>query len=466
MISSRAQHSDPNLEQFAEIKSRGGASLRWINVFFLVSIVLAAWSPIKALAYVLPPMLLLVAVLMLRDRFLLLASLTAIALFILGALLGYVNTGELAAPNVVAAFLTYSGALLLFASRRTLTSSINDRMPLLVHRIILIQGAIGIVQAAFGFLQAGGFDGSNGDRVEGTIHIALISDNSFSNVMFASNIAFCMIYLMPWYMKKMYLRSLFVGGLVFVLASVVHLIIMVALAVGIAFLVVGIRKLNYRVLVPSLVIAGLMLVASLLLPGNFAVIPKFVNQFQSDETPKARIVKRALDELPSDYDLFPIIGLGPGQMTSRAGLIMTGRFFGGLNNPQSLPGVEPTVTGPQQEYVMDLWYWTAANVYFGSTHQPFFSWMSVYTEFGAPALLLLFSIVVLTCRWAYRSDRSRDQLLAVSITAGLMLLFLEGFQENYWETPQAILLGVVLIRLMMLQLRDTKRLPTELSASL
>ena len=75
--------------------------------------------------------------------------------------------------------------------------------------------------------------------------------------------------------------------------------------------------------------------------------------------------------------------------------------------------------------------------------------MSVYTELGAPALLAVFVYgAILLIRMKVRAESPQEKWLAVSSGAGICFLLLLGFQENYWEVPQAILVGLMLVQTM------------------
>jgi hypothetical protein len=158
------------------------------------------------------------------------------------------------------------------------------------------------------------------------------------------------------------------------------------------------------------------------------------------------MIDRALTEMPREYPAMPFIGLGLGQFSSRAALISTGLYFGGITNPRTLPFLKDQRSQVFMEDFLDLWV-DSVEQNQGSTTVPWFSWMSVYTELGAPALVLIFAYVwILLRRMKLRAHTGSTRWLATAAGAALVLFVIMGFQENYWEIPQAILIGMMLIQ--------------------
>src|SRR5690606_23750128 len=185
---------------------------------------------------------------------------------------------------------------------------------------------------------------------------------------------------------------------------------------------------------------GVSWMAWALLRTNLGHVPTFARVMLAGQYPRAVVVERMMTEAPDEYSMMPVLGLGPGQFGSRAALLGTGMYFGGVVNPRPLPLVPTGMSEPFRRYALDQWLAASANPAFGSTHQPFFSWLSVYTEFGAVgfgALVVLVAGLLFRMKAAVRDDRDRIQAMAVG--AGVIFLFLLGLQENYWEIPQAIL---------------------------
>jgi hypothetical protein len=190
---------------------------------------------------------------------------------------------------------------------------------------------------------------------------------------------------------------------------------------------------------------------AVLLAGNLGSLPYFATEFFAGELPKGEMIRRALFEMPDEYPTMPITGLGAGQFSSRASLIATGLYFGGIDNPKDVPFISGEASKPVEDHLYDLWLAARESGKFGggSTVRPFFSWLSVYTEFGAIAFLGVFAYgLVLLARLKRNAQTGVQKWWAVSAGAGIMFFFLIGFQENYWEVPQAILIGLMLVQVM------------------
>lgn len=385
-----------------------------------------------------------------RKTFLVLLCIVAINLFYFLVNSQYVIIGGLLAA------VTYGTLLFLFitpveslADPRTL-----ERMTSLVSKVLFIEGCFGILQAIVAAWQSGSFDFGNGDAVEGTIRLGFTPDEGFGNPMFAANICFMLLAMVPVLTSKK--RSSYLpvilGALAFVLASVMHMIIFMVIAIVLSFLFfspsipASFKKVGF--VIPLLLVP---VVAGILLANNLNTLPGLVTSFRNGDQPKAEILNRALFEMPHAYPAMPLIGLGPGQFSSRAALISTGLYFGGITNPKTLPFLRDQVSTPLASYLMDLWLEASNEAVYGnsSTAKPFFSWISVYTEFGGLVFLgTAIYAAMLLFRMKARAQSNRKRWIAVSAGAGIVFLFLLGFQENYWEVPQALLVGLMLIQVM------------------
>ena len=142
-------------------------------------------------------------------------------------------------------------------------------------------------------------------------------------------------------------------------------------------------------------------------------------------------------------------GLGPGQFSSRAALIVTGQYFGG-NNPVALPLIPVQMSEPMDEYFWDDFVAARSNRHYGSTHQPAFSWLSVFVEMGVVVTLLIaFFIFFLLARIRHYVRTYRDAILAMALSMGILFVCFLGIQENYWEIPQAIFPGLLILKAML-----------------
>jgi len=163
---------------------------------------------------------------------------------------------------------------------------------------------------------------------------------------------------------------------------------------------------------------------------------------------KLTLLHRLLTQVRLEHPAAFAFGFGPGQFASRAALIGTGLYFGGLQSPRGLPVLDAVRPPATEAYVMDLWVEVSKIRSAGSSLRPFSSWLAVMSEAGVAGCLLVAAVtLVLLWRAGGRARHSGQRLLGLSFGAMLIFLFLLGAQEHYWETPQAILPGCMLLKL-------------------
>lgn len=322
---------------------------------------------------------------------------------------------------------------------------------------VIVQAAVGTAQAAGGFMIHKSFDDGVGDVVEGTIHMALSPSGSFANPMFAVGMTFLLLGLLIRIRQQRYLLLPFAwGGAVLVLASVVHVLLLVAAACVVGF--VWVLKSQYlRLLVtPLVMLTVLSAFAVTTLPGNFQDVGRYGSLLMEGQLPKTAIAVTATTEMPAAYPHMPLIGLGPGQFSSRAALLTTGRYAQG----GTVPLVPPATSEPTERYLMGPLQASRRGHHFGSTGQPLSSYLSVYSEFGILALLaaglFLLHMLLVARRGASRGAYNVE---AWVFATGCVFLFLLGFQENYWETTQAILPGTMFLKILHDLLLRESRIP-------
>ena len=417
----------------------------------ILAAALICWTPFNALSYV-APFVVIGLVLLSSDGTRLLKRLFVwVYIWVsLVSIYGLVNS-EFQFGNAIIAFVTWAGIVVTL-----LLPGDGMQSPVLLHKtkklawnILLIESLWGIAQGIYGYTRTGSFDLANGDYVEGTIHPSLEPELTYSNVMFAINMALLLLFLLPEVWRRRSLRNIVVyglGTLAFVMASVFHAILFLITAVGISWFLIWGRRLRLSRAVGVGIVSGVILVlAGAFLPRNLGTARSFALQIFRGEVPKSVSVVVALTEMPRDYWFLPIIGLGPGQYASRAALISTGLYFGGLDNPRHIRYLPNKVTDAQAQYLLPLWQWHESNRYWGSTQKAYFSSLSVYTEFGLLGLLAVTVTLVFLLRRVHRLLRVYDIEKFVLITA-ILFIFLLGFQENNWEVPQAWFSGLLFLK--------------------
>ena len=308
--------------------------------------------------------------------------------------------------NGLLSFITYS-SLLAFAYPSVISSKEYsfEKYAQLMIGIIFIEGCFGIMQRVL----APFFIGANksaGDVVEGTINpLSFIHGHSgFSNQFFVINMLCFMTFCFPMLLrKKQYLVPFFIGFIAVVLASVGHVFISFILAVVVTFIIFEGPTLLVK---PKLLFAFVFILVSML--SVFATLDETVykstdrqfNMFIGGETPKSKAMIKVFTKLGEQQPNMHIIGVGPGNYSSRAGIIASGTYGPLSNLFTGIPFLNIGISENFRQYVLDDWKYVSTNLdAFGNStmYRPFFSLLSVYTEFGGvmpqfPRLLVIKSV--------------------------------------------------------------------------
>lgn len=427
---------------------------------FIISVIIC-WSPFNALAYLAPFIVLFWCIIADKNSIVIRNLLVVIGAWIGWIVFSFLINQNFIFQNILLVSITYGTLLPILAipARYLSNKTLLKRMMHTLLIFVALEATIGIIQAIYGFSKTKSFDMSNGDFVEGTIHLSLEAERTFSNVFFATNIAFSLIVLIPYFLvfKKRGISLFFLGILALVLASVMHTIIFLLVALAVSFVLYKPKLISLmkrkKGFVIMVIIIFIPILASSLLSQNIKSIQGLIQGLIQGQFPRAIMVKLVFTDLPKEYPHAPFIGVGPGQFTSRASLIGTGFYFGGPLNPKPLPILSPRISKVTNEYLMDLWIESTTKRSYGSTGQPYFSWLSVYSEFGGIGLLMTFAFLLwLLFRTKIRSKSQKERIFAFAFGGGALLLFLLGAQENYWEVPQAILIGSLMLKVLYSQI--------------
>jgi hypothetical protein len=430
-----------------------------------VWVMLACFSPFKLLTYAVPVGF--VVWLAWREPRALVKNRVAtvvLCVFTLGAFYALVEE-EFLVTNYVFSAVTYSAflPLLLIDGRLLASAALRDRLVAAAMTMILLQSVLGILQAIYGASITGSFGYGNGDFVQGTIHPYFGSKGGFDNPIFAVNITLMLLACLtvPDAFSGTRRLHLALGTVALVLASVIHVLIYLAASLVLSFVLIRARrnensksqtKRVYRNISVMVLLAGVAVYTTL--AGDVAQIGNIGGSavdLEAEEVPRAIMLYRVINELPETAPIQPFVGLGPGQFSSRASLIASGLYLGGPDAKRALPFVGAQSTRLAADYAGALLI-TFADVLdsLGSTHQPFFSFLSVYTETGLLGLgLVLFVVgrIIWRVRQAARTN-SELRTQAMLFCTGTIFLMLLGFQENYWEVPHAILVGLLLLKVL------------------
>jgi hypothetical protein len=320
----------------------------------------------------------------------------------------------------------------------------------ITRRVVFFEACAGLIQGTYGALKSGTFDSANGDIVQGTIYPFLRGDGAFANPMFSASMILLMLALLTDTSRNRanYL-ALCLGIVSVIVASVLHQLVFLFGALAGSYIIIRPKIPFSRGFLPMAALLGLIPILVIgLLSQNLGSFGETIGQFSRGESPRRIILDTVLFDMHREYPLMPVIGVGPGQFSSRAALINSGYYLGSPLGAREVSFfIRGEVAAPLAKYLLPLWIATAGNVFYGSTQKPYFSWLSVYSELGAVGLLF---ILVVACIIARRTIRSRRigiaGMLQFGLLAAILFTLFLGAQENYFEVPQALLPGFIILK--------------------
>ena len=369
--------------------------------------------------------------------------------------------------NAFLAFLTY-GSFFFFAvlSFRMDLYNVHYRKYLEVIKIaILVEASLGIFQAvAYISINGGNFDSATGDVVQGTLDpLSFLNPvGNFNNQIYTTNLFILLLFYTPYVVR--YRKGIFIcliGFFAIVLASVWHLFLAFLFALGLITVYFNdffkrIKLTGSRLL---LVIFLILIVIGALAtqPKNFSLVAHYYEEIISKgESPKTIVAVNSVTKLPNKFPWVYAIGLGPGQYSSRAGLIGTGQYFGDFNNPTKIPLLSPQFSPAFDEFVFPYWEEVATNPakYGNSTmSRPFSSIQSILIEAGFVAFTLITLAVIgfiNRLKRVYSSGVTHGNWFKSSYaySCAVLVLFFVAFSffENYMEVTQAIFPGLLIMK--------------------
>ena len=455
---------------------------------FLIALILVL-LPSRSLGYIVPFVCL--AWYMVRAQSGMVLKRTVVAfvayLFIIALylILYEIEDLEFLPRNTVVSLITYGSFIfILLVDGKFVTPEYSyEKYARVLSYTVAIQGLVGIFQfCAVTF--TGRFNILPGDAVQGTVGLfAFVNEVAgFGNQMFAINMVFFLVFLIPNILvHRRGFVSVGLGLFSLMLAGVLHVFIglILSMLLTLFFFRKNLLFSNLGKLISAVVLAALLILPlGLIFPGVFRTANVFVKIYQNRDSPKFEIVDRTVGDLPDKHPFVYLVGLGPGQYLSRAGLMSSGQYL-----DREVPFFSNTMAAPFREFGLSIWnsYEGNTNKFGSSTmHRPYFSLLSVFAEFGLICLIILFiylATLMAKMRRAYliylRDGQSQNAYLTFSL--GLLLIFIPSiaFFDNYLETTQAIFPGLLLMKafyqaLITTSLTDTPqykagRMPQQLS---
>lgn len=434
---------------------------------FLLSLTIV-WMPSKLLAYLTP--FACMAWFIIRSRSgkgaLRLASFLAIYAITISiyALFYYIIGEEFVLQNALISIITY-GSFIFFVvlpPNHSIAKINYLKYVKVIQWFILIESVLGIVQVmTFVLLNGGNFDSATGDVVQGTLSpISFINTSvNFNNQIYSANLLLLLLFYVPYnivHKKGIWISA--IGFIAILLASVMHLFIafIVAIIIISVYFTSSYIKVNTSRLIIALFLVISLAFAVVLQPKNFGLVAYYFEKFTTNQSPKTVATIKALNDLPRDCPWDYVIGLGPGQYSSRAGLIGTGKYFGDFNKPKEIPFLEPQYTFAFKKHVFADWKDVATNVakYGNSTmSRPFYSALSILTEFGYlffTVIGILVFVGIGKLKKSYSLAIANEQKLfsfyAISCAVTIVFFIFISFFENYLEVTQAIFPGLLMLK--------------------
>jgi len=439
-----------------ELDRLGNLEKRFVRLFLLCLII--SFSPAKAIGQILPVVFLAGLIFYVRllpfqniKRFFVVFAVYSA----MGLVYSALDPGFLYL-NFYAFFLTAGSTWVLFLNLdRVATKPVLQKLASILVSVILFEAVYGLVQVGFNVMRRGTFDGDVGDALRGTIAPGFAeSPGRAANVIFVLLLSSFLIFAMGVLPFKKALRislAFIVGTVAWVLASVLHTIILFMAALCMTSLLFGIRRASERGprfgkrgrawVALAVILLGL---GPLILPENFGNIPSYIQKtleiHPEAYSPKARMIYFTLNEIPENNPVKWLVGTGPGQFCSRAALILTGEYLAGRNIY-----VEPSIGPLTSKYVIPLLLLFSEEKMTGSTLFPFSSWISLAVETGMLGIVIVIWAVSRGSRCFLRKGSSALPNLGFGAHVLMIYILLLGFQDNYWEFTQAVFLPILLI---------------------
>src|SRR3990170_201000 len=330
---------------------------------FLLALILT-FLPFKAIAFTIP--FIFFFLLLVRSKSGVLIKKFTFLILIAGAVLaGYFaiylfEDHTFIVSNGILSFINYSSFLILFLIPKNIVSE-KYNYEFYVKAVLpfmLVEGLYGIGQRIISF-----FKGINhGDLVEGTINpfSAFIGSTSgFGNQFFTINLIFLLIFCLPYvYNEKKGMLTYGIAFLAVILASVGHAFYSLILAV---MLVLAYYEGKSVLLKPKrlmliIAIPTVMVIAIAILDENvYKDSARQASLFLSGDTPKSKAIEIVFQKVSEEYSFMHFIGLGPGQYSSRAGIIASGHYGPLSDFFTKLPFFNLGMTEAFRENVLHYW---------------------------------------------------------------------------------------------------------------
>lgn len=410
--------------------------------FCLIIFQIAFFLPIpKIAAYILPSFLLFLYIVISKKKETHTVTISFFTIIILYFIFNSFAQEDFFISNYITAIIfNITGVFLIFFHSHHMRRSSYTLIKKFLIFFLAIQVFIGLFQV----VMIGGIDGAEGDFIQGSLQwnsFKTRDSGGFNNQIYAIALINIILFLFKHLFKSLK-WLLFLSLTVVLLTGVIHVIVCVILSLVTA----SVFFLPLRVINKALISIG-VLIASIyfFLPSNFYLFTHYYELSQQEgAAPKIAVTYNTFNYLKKNPKVL-FFGTGIGHYSSRASLVNSGAY----NDNLTFLSNQST---PFKQVVKPLWDRFRFNkARFGNStiHRPFYSMLSFFTEFG-----LLISSVILYFFYKYlkqlrkrlststsRKTKSEIYILLIMIFFNLYL----GVFENYYELPQAILPGIILM---------------------
>src|ERR1017187_4759103 len=294
---------------------------------------------------------------------------------------------------------------------------------------IFLEAAIGSVQWAIT---------QDGDYVSGTLGLfdAVTREKTISQVNYCFTL-FCMIvYCAIWiHKRRMKLGCGVALAAAFMASTMHHTLFFMALLPALA--VTGGRR--FRLLATSIGIMSIVFASTFFLdPEIVDNIDGWVDKVLAPNSPKQMSVTGAL-EMMQGKNL--VLGVGLGQFSSRAAILSSGS-----GSSVNLPRLLADTSTYYERFLKRPVFNYGQNGESSAMAMPYFSILSVITEFGPVIAIIVLFKIVQTVIENIRLGATSQAAWRVSCYCNFLIgfLFLCSFIQNYLELTQAIMIPILL----------------------
>lgn len=237
------------------------------------------------------------------------------------------------------------------------------------------------------------------------------------------------------------------------LYSIILLLVSIFLYFTLYELIPRLKKLRFKTSVlfaGALVTLGIFMFSAIQIK-NVKYISRSINTVintlvkgddSNDSSQKIHFFKTSIVDVPQKYPQSVVIGVGPGNYSSRSAWIVSGLYLD--HQPFYIPvtpsGVALEYSLPYYEDIVNKVRWGAGSI----IHQPFSSWISIYVELGIIGIVLFIWLFRLISR---RQIIPAQQLTSLSKgnTIALIYLILLMVVDNILEYPHIINQFLILV---------------------